>query len=154
MIEIVEADSPEQLARIRELFLEYNDSLAFDLKFQNFDAELASLPGKYARPRGRLLLGTAENEVAGCIALRPLDNAVCEMKRLYLRPAFRGRGYGRALAETIIREAKTIGYRSMKLDTVEEMPEAIGLYGSLGFREIPPYVHNPLRGARFMELIL
>jgi GNAT superfamily N-acetyltransferase len=150
---LTQARSPQQVAQARELFLEYAQSLGFSLCFQNFDKELASLPGDYAPPEGRLLLGKYDGALAACVALHKLDSEICEMKRLYLRPSFRGKGLGRALAERIIAEARQIGYRHMRLDTVEPlMKDAVAMYRKLGFREIEPYRANPIAGAMYMEL--
>ena len=152
---IVQAESPAQIAYARELFLEYAQSLGFSLCFQSFDQELAGLPGDYKPPDGRLLLAEAAGQPAGCVALHELESGICEMKRLYLRPAFRGKGLGRMLAERIICEARAIGYLRMRLDTVEPiMKNAVTLYRQLGFREIPPYRSNPIAGAMYMELEL
>jgi putative acetyltransferase len=152
---IVQAQSPTQIAQVRELFLEYAQSLGFSLCFQNFDQELAGLPGDYAPPEGRLLLANSDGEPAGCVALHRLTEEICEMKRLYLRPRFRGKGAGRALAETVIAQAQTQGYRRMRLDTVEPvMKDAVKLYRQLGFEEIAPYRPNPVAGALYMELLL
>jgi putative acetyltransferase len=152
---IVQASSPAQIAQARELFLEYANSLNFSLCFQNFEQELATLPGHYAPPEGRLLLGEYEGQLAACVALHGLDERCCEMKRLYLRPAFRGKGLGRVLAEHLILEARKIGYHRMRLDTVEPvMKDAVALYRRLGFREIPPYRKNPNPGTLYMELDL
>jgi putative acetyltransferase len=152
---IFEAESPAQIVQARELFLEYARSLGFDLCFQNFDRELAGLPGDYAPPEGRLLLAEREGQLAGCVALHKLDSGMCEMKRLYLRPEFRGRGLGRLLGERIIAEARRIGYRRMRLDTVEPvMKDAVAMYRRLGFKEIAPYCKNPIAGALYMELEL
>jgi ribosomal protein S18 acetylase RimI-like enzyme len=150
-----QVQSPAQIAQARELFLEYADSLGFSLCFQFFEQELAGLPGDYAPPDGRLLIAEYRSELAGCVALHKLDAGVCEMKRLYLRPQLRGRGVGRALAETVIAEARAIGYRKMRLDTVEPvMPNAVALYRRLGFAEIEAYRANPIAGALYMELDL
>jgi putative acetyltransferase len=150
-----QADSPLQVARARELFLEYAQSLGFSLCFQGFDKELAGLPGDYAPPEGRLLLTEYDGRLAGCVALHSLEPGICEMKRLYLRPEFRGKGLGRALAERIIAEARLIGYRRMRLDTVEPvMRDAVAMYRKLGFREVAPYRTNPIAGAMYMELEL
>jgi putative acetyltransferase len=150
-----QAESPAQIAQARELFLEYAHSLGFSLCFQNFDQELAELPGDYAPPDGRLLLVEYEGQLAGCIALHKLAEGICEMKRLYLRPPFRGKGLGRALADSIIDEARRIGYLRMRLDTVEPvMKYAVAMYRRLGFREIEPYCANPIVGALYMELSL
>jgi len=150
-----QAESLEEIVSIRELFLEYANSLGFSLCFQSFDQELASLPGDYAPPRGRLLLATDQGVAAGCVALHPLGDGICEMKRLYVRPPFRGRGLGKRLADEIIREARSLGYQQLRLDTVEpNMPEAVAMYRKMGFREIAPYRPNPIAGALYMELAL
>jgi putative acetyltransferase len=151
----VRAESPLQIAQARELFLEYANSLGFNLCFQSFDQEFAGLPGDYAPPEGVLLLAEYDGALAGCVALHKLEPHICEMKRLYLRPQFRGKGAGRALAETIIWEARAIGYRRMRLDTVEPvMQDAVALYRHLGFTEIAAYRPNPIPGAMYMELEL
>lgn len=147
-------ESIEHLRVIGELFNEYAGSLGFSLSFQDFDQELRSLPGKYAPPEGRLLLAEVDGLGAGCVALRKIGCGVCEMKRLFVRPEFRGRGLGEALVREVIGQARGIGYCRMRLDTVASMREAAGLYQKLGFLEIDPYVFNPVEGARFMELIL
>jgi len=194
-LRISRAESGEEVAHARELFLEYAKGLGVDLCFQSFDQELAGLPGDYAPPSGRLFLayavkhaqaggigaGEANNatvkdsgptkaiaafeergeapvmpgaQLAGCGALRRIDSATCEMKRLYVRAGFRGKGVGRALAVALINAAREIGYSRMVLDTLPSMSEAQKLYRSLGFREIPPYRHNPVPGALFLELLL
>ena len=155
MLEFVQAESAEHVNRARELFKEYAAALGISLCFQNFDQELAELPGAYTPPDGRLLFALHGNKIAGCIALRKIGDEACEMKRLYVRPEFRGKRIGRALVERLIREAREIGYMRMRLDTLPaKMDEAIALYRSLGFREIEPYYHNPVAGALFMELLL
>ncbi len=155
LLTLAQAESPAQIAQARELFLEYAQSLGFSLCFQNFDKELAGLPGDYAPPEGRLLLAEYEDQLAGCVALHKLDSRVCEMKRLYLRPQFRGKGLGRALAERIIVDARQIGYQRMRLDTVEPvMKDAVAMYRKLGFKEIAPYRTNPIAGAMYMQLEL
>ncbi len=155
LIRVRPAHTETDIHVARELFVEYGQSLGFSLCFQSFDQEYASLPGKYAPPRGRLLLAEVDGRAAGCIALRPLEEGVCEMKRLYVRPEFRGLGIGRQLAETVIAEAKEIGYFAMRLDTIEDkMQSAVALYRALGFHEIGPYTTNPVAGAKFMQLEL
>src|SRR6266705_137055 len=145
----------EYIANGRELFKEYAAWLEIDLCFQNFDQELAGLPGDYAPPDGRLLLAQRNNQIAGCIALRKIGDGICEMKRLFVRPAFRGLGLGRSLIESVIREARAIGYTAMRLDTLPpKMNDAIALYHVFGFQEIAPYYKNPVPGAKFMELSL
>ncbi len=155
MYEIIPASTPEHIETARTLFREYAAAIEVDLCFQNFEQELASLPGKYAPPDGALLLLMSGTEAAGCIALRPLDRGVCEMKRLYLRPSVRGSGQGRRLVDEIISRARTRGYRAMRLDTIPgRMDAAISLYRSLGFREISAYTYNPVPGALYLELTL
>ena len=150
-----QAESAAEISHARELFLEYAQSLGFSLCFQNFDKELTNLPGDYAPPDGRLLLARFEGQVAGCVALHKLDEGICEMKRLYLRPQFRGKGLGRAIADRIVAEARQIGYQRMRLDTVEPvMKDAVAMYRRIGFREITPYCNNPIAGALYMELLL
>lgn len=152
---IVPAESPFQISIVRNLLLEYWKARKLELSVFNFDEELAGLPGKYAPPAGRLLLGYLGGEPTGCVALHRLEPQICEMKRLYLRPSFRGLGLGRALAEAVIAEARAIGYVKMRLDTIgPSMQEAVGLYRQLGFKEITAYRNNPIEGARYMELEL
>jgi putative acetyltransferase len=152
MVKFIQVESATHVAQARELFQEYEASLGICLCFQNFEEELASLPGDYAPPQGRLLLALDGAQITGCVALRQIDGETCEMKRLYVRPAFRGQGVGRELATTIIEQARSIGYVRMRLDTLSSMKEAIALYQSLGFLPTEPYRHNPIEGAIFMEL--
>ncbi len=154
MLRIIPVETNKDIESTKNLLTEYNDSLGFDLDFQDFEEELVNLPGEYNPPRGCLLLAEYENQPAGCVALRPLSDEICEMKRLYVRPQFRGLGIGRALAEAIIEQARKIGYTLMRLDTVPSMEIARTLYASLGFKQISPYRHNPIEGAVFMELKL
>lgn len=154
MVRISPTTSKELLEQARELFLEYAQALGIDLSFQNFEQELAALPGEYAPPDGKLLLAFDGAQLAGCGALRKLEGGLCEMKRLYVRPAFRGKGIGRALAIALVAAAREIGYTHMRLDTLPSMGEAAALYRSLGFREIKPYRFNPVPGTLFMELDL
>lgn len=152
---LIQTHTADQIERARELFKEYEAWLGINLCFQNFEKELAELPGEYVPPAGRLLLAIEDNKVAGCIALRKIGDGVCEMKRLYVRQEFRGKGLGRQLVETIVSTAKELGYERMRLDTLPgKMDKAIALYRVLGFKEIEPYYPNPVPGAKFMELIL
>ena len=152
---IIEAKSTEQIELARQLFVEYQAWFGLALCFQNFDEELANLPGEYARPDGRLWLAYESNELAGCIALRKLEEGICEMKRLFVRDGFRGKGIGVALIETLIAEAKALGYKKLRLDTYPpKMEKAVSLYESYGFREIPRYYHNPYGETLFLELDL
>jgi ribosomal protein S18 acetylase RimI-like enzyme len=139
---------------VRELFEEYAASLGVDLSFQGFERELAELPGDYVPPGGAILLAWDGDAAAGCVALRPLEPGTCEMKRLWVRPAFRGRGLGRALAEAVVVEGRRLGYARMRLDTLPTMGEARSLYPRLGFREIDAYRFNPIEGTQFLELEL
>jgi putative acetyltransferase len=165
MLRVISADSREAVQTAAMLFREYAASLTVDLSFQEFETELAELPGEYAPPQGRLLLafiegsseghlGSEASGLAGCVALRQIDRTTCEMKRLYIRPQFRGQGVGRGLARAVMDAARRMGYRRMRLDTLPEMAEAQALYRSLGFREIPSYRFNPVPGARFFEIEL
>jgi ribosomal protein S18 acetylase RimI-like enzyme len=159
VLHLKQAVTPQDFEAARALFNEYAASLGFSLCFQSFDQELASLPGDYAPPEGRLLLAQwlqdEREQLAGCAALHKLEAEVCEMKRLYVRPEFRGKGIGQALATTVIEEAEEIGYRRMRLDTVPSvMGAAVNVYRGMGFREIAPYRVNPIEGAIYMELEL
>ena len=153
-LQIIDANSEAHLAIARELFLEYAAAIEVDLCFQNFNQELATLPGRYAPPGGRLLLAFNGAAPVGCVALRPIEAGLCEMKRLYVRPGFRGHGTGRLLAEEVITIARRIGYTAMRLDTLTSMEAAIALYRSLGFLPIAPYYDNPSGCAVFMEFAL
>ncbi|HYV19938.1 MAG TPA: GNAT family N-acetyltransferase [Verrucomicrobiae bacterium] len=150
-LRIAQARTPEEIDAARLLFREYAAGLGFDLAFQGFEAELGALPGDYVPPRGALLLAVDSAAWAGCVALRPIDGEVCEMKRLYVRPSWRGTGLGRRLAAAILDEGGRLGYARMRLDTVPAMQSAIALYESLGFRDIPAYRHNPVPGTRWLE---
>jgi ribosomal protein S18 acetylase RimI-like enzyme len=150
-IQIHPARFPEQVEAVRNIFREYAQSLGIDLSFQQFDSELADLPGKFAAPRGEVLLAYQETEVIGCVALRPIDDTICEMKRLYVRPAGRGLQAGKQLATLICATAQELGYSRIRLDTLPTMHAALQIYASLGFEPIPAYVFNPIPGAIFLE---
>jgi ribosomal protein S18 acetylase RimI-like enzyme len=155
MIEIAQAETREQIEEIRKLFREYEAWLGIDLCFQNFERELTDLPGKYSKPDGRLFLIYKENQSAGCAALRKIDAQTCEMKRLYVREQFRGSRVGKMLIEKLFEEARIVGYKKMRLDTLPgKMPSAVKLYKSYGFYEIAPYYDNPHRETLFMEFDL
>ncbi|MDR3565334.1 MAG: GNAT family N-acetyltransferase [Negativicutes bacterium] len=151
MPQIISADNDKLLDAVASLFREYAASLGFDLSFQGFEEELANLPGEYAPPYGRLLLLLQDGKPVGCVALRRLDAGIAEMKRLYLQPSCRGRGYGQLLAQAIIQEAIAAGYRTMRLDSLASMSAAITLYQSMGFTPIPAYRYNPVQGAIYLE---
>ena len=157
-IQLITPTSAVDLAGTSGVFREYAVSLGFDLCFQDFEGEIVNLPGDYAPPRGALLLAKVDGAIAGCCALRPLDSSdyvnTAEMKRLYVRPAFRGLGLGRQLAEAILDEARMGGYDSVLLDTLDDMEIARAMYEELGFKEIPPYYHNPLAGAHYLKVDL
>jgi putative acetyltransferase len=142
-MKIIHVRTPAQINKIRKLFREYEKFLCIDLQFENFEEEIAELPGKHAAPDGILLLAMDGKQAVGCVALRKLDDGVCEMKRLFVKDPKRGKGLGRKLVVSIINEAKEIGYSSMRLDTFEKLKDAIRLYDSLGFRKIEPYYYNP-----------
>ena len=154
MWQIIAATTNDQVKEARRLFQEYAAATGLDLEFQGFAAELAGLPGDYAPPRGRLLLAWEDDRAIGVVAVRPLQGDIGELKRLYVAPAGRGQGVGRALVQAAIEAAREIGYSRLRLDTLPTMPEAIALYESLGFRPIAPYRHNPVPGAVFLELAL
>jgi putative acetyltransferase len=155
-VQLLAPHSPADWAEVRTIFVEYAQSLAVDLDFQGFDAELAELPGEYADPRGALLLAWVDGVVAGCCALRPLDSSdysnAAEMKRLYVRPPFRGLRLGRQLTEAILDAARNRAYSCVLLDTLDDMESARALYEDLGFEEIPPYYHNPHAGAHYLKV--
>lgn len=151
---IDEVTSDLRVQQVRELCREYQISIGISLDFQNFEKEMESLPGAYQPPKGRLYLATTEEMPAACIALRDFGSNQCEMKRLYVRPQFRGQGLGKVLANRVIADAREIGYRSMLLDTLSTMTMALQLYRSLGFKEILPYRFNPIEGAHYMSLDL
>jgi ribosomal protein S18 acetylase RimI-like enzyme len=157
-ITLVRVDAAPWIEPAREILREYAAGLAVDLGFQDFEAELAALPGDYAAPAGQLLLACVDGALAGCGALRPLtdvDHAnACEMKRLYVRPAFRRFGLGRVLADALMAEARRAGYSVMLLDTLDEMESARGLYATLGFAEVAPYYFNPIPGAHYLKATL
>jgi putative acetyltransferase len=154
MIQILRATEPSQINHTRVLFVEYARTLEVDLCFQSFEKELAELPGGYAPPCGCLLLALDGDRPAGCVALRDLGSGIAEMKRLYVRPEYRGQHLGRALVERIIGEARRVGYEKMRLDTLPSMKAAINMYRSLGFQPIPAYWSYPIEGLLFMELPL
>lgn len=152
---LLPAESPRDIESARQLFAEYAGGLGIDLEFQDFSSELATLPGDYAAPRGTLLLAVVDGALAGCCALRPLDTSdypnAAEMKRLFVRKAFRGFGLGRELAEAALNAARQMGYDHVLLDTLDAMESARALYTELGFEEIPPYYHNPIAGAHYLK---
>jgi len=158
VVELTTPSTREELDATRSLFREYAHGLGVDLCFQNFEQELATLPGEYAPPRGELLLARVDGAIAGCCALRPLDNSdypnAAEMKRLYVRKAFRGFGLGRQLAEAILDAARQAGYACVLLDTLDDMEAARALYEDLGFEPIEPYYHNPIPGAHYLKVDL
>ena len=158
VIEIVATHSRQELDALREIMREYGAGLGIDLNFQDFEAELRQLPGTYCSPRGALLAAKSDKLLTGCCALRPLDTVdypnACEMKRLYVRPAFRGQGIGRVLVEAILDQARLAGYSSLLLDTLSDMEAARALYADLGFTEIAPYYHNPLAGFHYLRVKL
>lgn len=154
MINYITSKTEQCFAEAKELFLEYKDSLNLDLCFQNFNEEISDLPAQYSEPNGCIILCYEDDKPIGCIGLKKFSEGVCEMKRLYLRKEARGKGIGRNLAEKIIEKAKEFGYKKMQLDTLETMKEAIALYKSMGFKEIPPYRFNPVKGVIYMELDL
>jgi putative acetyltransferase len=146
--------TPNEIETLRILFLEYESALGIDLSFQQFDVEVKSLPGEYAPPDGRLFLAFNDEEPSGCAAIRKISGDICELKRMYVRPAFRGHGLGKQLARTAIDAAREMGYHRMRLDTLPNMKEAIRVYRSLGFTTISPYRYTPVPGTLFMELLL
>jgi len=154
MIKIVEVNTKESVENAKELILEYAQSLEFDLGFQDFDKEMENFPEQYALPRGCLYIALDANQPIGCVALRDLGQGICEMKRLYVKPYFRGQKTGKLLAEVVIKAARDMGYDYMRLDTVPSMKHANMLYSALGFKQIAPYRFNPIEGATFFELNL
>ncbi|MCC0672915.1 GNAT family N-acetyltransferase [Clostridioides sp. ES-S-0145-01] len=154
ILKFVEANDLENLENVKILFTEYSNSLNIDLCFQDFNNELKTLPGKYKKPSGSLILAFVDENLAGCVALKKLEDDVCELKRLYVRDKFRRLKIGKILLEEIVKEAKKIGYTYMRLDTLPSMKSAQGLYEKIGFYDINPYTYNPIEGARYMELKL
>lgn len=145
---------PEDVDGVRLLIREYVESLGLDLGFQGLEEELSQLPGKYAAPEGALLVASSGTTLCGCVALKKLEPGICEMKRLYVREGFKGRGIGRMLVSHILERAKAGGYRAMRLDSLETMHQAVALYRLFGFEATEPYVFNPLPGALYMEKVL
>ena len=141
----------DDLANIKELFIEYAESLGVDLSFQGFEEELNTLPGKYAEPEGCIILASVEDAPAGCVALRKINNEICEMKRLYVKSQFRSLGLGKKLANSIIEKARELGYEYIRLDTLPTMKRAQEMYREMGFYEIEPYIYNPVEGTRYLE---
>ncbi|MFX0000370.1 MAG: GNAT family N-acetyltransferase [Candidatus Hodarchaeota archaeon] len=154
MLEIKQAFSEESYKLIKEIFIEYANYLAIDLDFQNFDEELKNIQGNYSPPEGCILLAYFEGKIAGCVAVRKLQDDICEMKRLYVRPNYQNKTIGKELSKAIIQKAKEIGYKYMRLDTLPFMKAALKIYASLGFKEIAPYRYNPIEGAKYFELKL
>jgi len=152
--DVRDAATEEDLDEVRSLFVEYQRLLDVDLGFQSFEEELATLPGKYAPPQGMLVLARQGGEVSGCVAVRPLEAGACEMKRLFVRDRWRGTGLGRVLGKLAIEAGRRAGFRLMRLDTLRRLEPALGLYLSLGFREVEAYYHNPLEGVAYLELEL
>lgn len=153
-IQIIEKYDEQNITEIKDIFIEYRKDLGLDLEFQDFQEELKELPGEYSSPEGAILLAEDNDKTVGCVALRKIDDKTCEMKRLYVKPEYRGQGLGRKLALSIINKARTKGYEKMKLDTLTTLKEANELYRSLGFEECEPYRYNPLEDALYMELEL
>lgn len=153
-MKILQAQTADDIETVRALFREYERFLEVDLCFQGFAEELATLPGRYAPPQGRLLLAWAGEQAAGCVALRPLENGVCEMKRLFIRSAYRGQGLGLMLAQRIIHEAIAVGYTVMRLDTLDTLERAMRIYENLGFQRCAPYYANPLPGVVYWQRAL
>ena len=153
-VEIVQVQSAAEIETVRALFLEYERDLGVDLCFQDFARELAGLPGAYAAPQGRLLLAYVDGAASGCVGLRGIAAGICEMKRLYVKPCCRGRGVGRGLVERVLTEAARAGYATMRLDTLDRLTEAVSLYRSFGFHEIPPYNDHGIPGTVFLEFDL
>jgi ribosomal protein S18 acetylase RimI-like enzyme len=154
MVNIVEANTKELIEQAKELIREYAQSLEFDLSFQDFDQEMENFPGQYASSRGSLFIALAANQTIGCVALRDFGQGICEMKRLYVKPLFRGQKVGKLLAEVVIKAARDMGYDYMRLDTIPSMKQANMLYNALEFKQIAPYRFNPIEGATFFELNL
>lgn len=154
MLKLAEAKSKQEIELVRSLFREYADSLGIDLCFQDFEQELAGLPGDYAPPAGRLYLAYQDQQPAACVGLRKIGEGICEMKRLYVRPLYRGQGIGRQLVLTLVKDARALGYSRMRLDMLPSMKRALELYKTIGFKPIDPYRSNPVPGAMFLELNL
>lgn len=154
IIEFKQITGQDMLGEVKQLFLEYAQSLDTDLAFQNFQEELKSLPGKYRKPGGVLILAVVDGKGAGCVALRKIGDDICEMKRLYVRDDYRGLGIGRQLITMVIEEATKLNYHFIRLDTLPTMEKAQIIYETMGFQDIEPYIYNPIKGTRFMELKL
>lgn len=154
VVEYKKLTGKEMVEEVKQLFIEYAESLNVDLSFQDFEKELGTLPGKYSPPEGTIILALVNNKVAGCVALRKITENVCEMKRLYVREDYRKIGVGKRLIVLVLEEARELGYHYIRLDTLSTMKKAQELYARLGFYDIEPYIYNPIEGARFMELNL